>query len=518
MIKIVLNNKRRIVIGALLVCVVIVIIVMVILSYHGHTTPSAVVSSSISAAFVAPSSSEEDVDTSISLAPTTVPVPFLKTFPISPTPPAPVYAGCQLDLTFAITGGNLDSVGTMQYDLSSKNLGNTTCTSPSISLYYANDETYSSSNPPATADGYYWQFPDLAPGAEYNITLTADRSVPLAAGAVVDEACLSANNGVDSCSNASANPSSQTASIASTITSPAVAAAPAQALTAFLTPPGKEIGVWIWTPVDQMSAPVQQDYVAEAAANHFNAIYLTIDDYLDATNTAGYSQSLENFITLAHQDGISVDAESGARNWGEVGNTANAGEIMSYVAQFNATHAEKFRGVQYDIEPYLLPQYDSDEGGVLTNYVTLVESLVNQDKTDHLPLTIIVPDFYTSTQQWTPEITINGVTAYTYDQIVRLLNELSASRIIVMAYRNDTSGPNGSVALAAPEVQGADGTNVTVLVAQETGPVTPSYVTFNGLSRSDLFSAADVIDETFASDTSFGGIAVDYLDPFLNLQ
>ena len=72
---------------------------------------------------------------------------------------------------------------------------------------------------------------------------------------------------------------------------------------------------------------------------------------------------------------------------------------------------------------------------------------------------------------------MDGVTTFTYNQILRLLNELPNSHIIVMAYRNFAAGPNSSVDLSSQEVQAADATAVKVIVAQETGPVTPAYVT-----------------------------------------
>lgn len=454
------------------------------------------------------SSSEETVDTSLSLEPPTTTISAPPGVAII-SPPAPVSANCNLDLTFGITGGNLNSAGAMQYQLQSRNTGGATCTSPSISVYYANEESFVSSNPAATADGYYWRLPNLAPGAVYSIALTTSRTAALASGAVVNEACLSANNGADSCANASAVTPSVV--VATPVT-------PSVSQTSQSVPTNKEFGVWVWTPVDQMTASEIQQTINEVAANNFTAIYLTIDDYLTTKNSSAYEQSLENFINLANQKGVVVDAEAGWRNWAEAGNTSNAPQIMSFVAAFNAAHTGKFRGVQYDIEPYLLPQYQNDQSGILTDYVNLVETLVDQDKNDKLPLTIIVPDFYTATQQWTPTITVDGITAYTYDHIVRLLNELSGSRIIVMAYRNTPSGSNGSIALSTPEIQGADNSNVTVLVAQETGPVTPSYVTFNDTSRSKLFSATAAISQAFAGDKSFGGIAIDYLTPFLNLQ
>ena len=390
--------------------------------------------------------------------------------------------------------------------------------------------------PKATADGYYWQFGLLAPGQEQAIALVTDRSAPSPVG-MVNEACLSASNGSDACANAAASaPSPVSPSSRTAAASPSVAASAIPASSTVLrAPAGGELGVWVWTPVNQMSAAEMEQTVNEAAVNHFNVIYLTVDAYLtvaddtptDASDTAArvaqlqaYNQAVGQFLSLAAAKNISVDAEAGSQDWGEPQNQWEPQRIMAYVASYNQSHALKFRGVQYDIEPYLLPAYGnttSTELPILTNYVQLVAVLAGQAKSDGLPLTMVVPHFYDDVIQWTPPVTVDGVTGYPYNQLVRILNPVPGARIIVMAYRNFAAGANGSIGLAQREVDVADDSSVRVIVAQETGPVQPGYVTFYGESKSDLAAQADLIEQAFAHDASFQGIAVDYLDPFLAL-
>jgi hypothetical protein len=429
----------------------------------------------------------------------------------SSTPAAPpLYNGCRLTLDFIVTRGDPRAAGGVGYVLVAKDAGTVTCRSASISVYYAADENYDSALP-APTDGYYWQLGDIAPGGEIDIALATTRAAPLAGAAVTNEACLSAGNGADACSNSLAA-SSATAAPAS---APAAVSADVLPLT-----PGEEAGVWEWTPADQMSTVQMQDAVNAAAVNKFNVIYLTVDDYLAASDTAGYERSVGSFIALAAQKGIAVDAEAGWRDWAQPQNAGNAGRIAAWVAAYNAAHAQKFRGVQFDIEPYLLPQYANDEGDVLTQEVVLIDQLVQQDKTLGLPLAIVIPHFYDEGEGWTPEITVDGVLDYPYRQILRLLNELPPGngRIIEMAYRNFASGSDSAIALSQQEVNDADGTNVKVVIAQETGPVSPSYVTFAGTSRAQLFAQIAAINGAFASDTAFQGVAIDYLDPYLQLQ
>lgn len=510
--KFLLSHRRKIAIACGLAAIFLVAVVAIFMGKRPSTPPSAVSTSTTA------SSEQQSVDTGLSLQPPSG-SPALPPVPLSTVtaPSTPVYGGCELSLDFILTSGSLQSAGDLDYTLAAKDLGETTCDSASVSVYYAQDESYVSSVPSATADGYYWQLGDLAPGKEVDITLVTDRTAPLAASAVTNEACLSASNGADACSNSLAGtPPSSVA------TAPAAGAASATAapLTALPLLPDEEAGVWVWTSPDQMSQAEMAEVVDDAAENNFTAIYITVDDYLTATNTVAYDQSVGEFLSLAAQKGLAVDAEAGSEDWAEPGNTWEPADILAFVNSYDATHAQRFRGVQFDIEPYLLPQYDSDESTVLTQYVTLVDQLVQTDKGDGLPLSIVVPLFYDANEGWTPTVTVDGVTDYTYRQIVRLLNELPAGdgRIIEMAYRNFATGADSAIALSTPEIQEASGTNVKVLVAQETGPVTPSYVTFYGTSRAALFGQIAAINMAYASSPAFGGIAVDYLDPFLELQ
>jgi hypothetical protein len=269
--------------------------------------------------------------------------------------------------------------------------------------------------------------------------------------------------------------------------------------------PSKELGVWVWTPLSQMSVAQMQQVVDAAAANHFTAIYITVDEYLFLAPRGGlpavasYEQTVSQFISLAAQKNIAVDAEAGSQGWGQSGLSLQASAIITFVTSYNAIHTAKFRGVQFDIEPYLLSSYDADQAQILSNYIQLVSQLQPQAASAHLPLSIVVPYYFDDTA------------------LINILKQSPGNRLIVMAYRNMASGRGGSIALSQTEILQADATNVGVLVAQETGPVTPSIETFNGLSKEALREQALLISSAFASNPSFRGIAIDYLDPFLQL-
>jgi hypothetical protein len=231
-----------------------------------------------------------------------------------------------------------------------------------------------------------------------------------------------------------------------------------------------------------------------------------------------YESLVTYFLQAAAEKGIAVDAESGWRNWGEPEFRWKPDDILSFVADYNAAHSIKFRGVQYDVEPYLLPQYSESEGDILTQYVQMAAGVVSEDKSYDIPLSFDIPHFYDSTTGWTPKITVDGNTNYTFNQLVGFLGEIPGSRLIVMAYSNYASGKGGTISLSQSEIDTADESNVKIIVGQETGPVSPSYTTFYGMTKAQLSAQMDIVQDAFAADPSFAGMAVDYLDYFDELR
>lgn len=89
-----------------------------------------------------------------------------------------------------------------------------------------------------------------------------------------------------------------------------------------------------------------------------------------------FAVALEYFIKSANKKSIEVDAEAGWRNWAESGNKYKGLAIANFVKIFNANHTNKFRGFQYDVEPYLLDSYEKNKVGVLKNFIKLVDQTV----------------------------------------------------------------------------------------------------------------------------------------------
>ena len=216
---------------------------------------------------------------------------------------------------------------------------------------------------------------------------------------------------------------------------------------------------------------------------------------------------------------MTVDAEAGWRNWAEPGNEYKAFAVADYVLQFNTAHTEKLRGLQYDIEPYMLDSYKKDKETALRNFVDLVNKTVTRLNNSDLELSVVIPDFYDGVgSKETPQFIYGWSYGYTLTHLLNVLERRPGSTILVMAYRNRSEGADGSIYISKNEIQEADAYHTKIVVAQETGDVSPPSITFHNTSLSYLNTQIQNIQKEFAGDESYNGVAIHYINALMELE
>ena len=289
-----------------------------------------------------------------------------------------------------------------------------------------------------------------------------------------------------------------------------------------------EKGTWLWTPILDQTETYRKSVILGAKKNGVRNIYISLDSYLDIfvlpdgpekkKMKDDFDSTLEAFITLAHQNGISVDAEGGWRNWAEIGHSYKAFTILDYAIRFNKTHTEKLRGFQYDVEPYLLEAYQDNKAKVLGNFINLIDETVARLNGSDLLFSVVIPDFYDGATGETPKFFYAGSQTYTFDHLLKILERRTGSSIIVMSYRNFSKGDDGSIEISRDEIQRANTYKTKIIVAQETGDVNPPYVTFFKTTKPYYRKQLLAIEKEFAIEKSFGGVAVHYINALIDLK
>ncbi len=447
---------------------------------------------------------------------------------------------CDIVFDFKLLSSTADRA---QYNMYVTNRGSGLCDDASLTLYYSDGERFISAAP-VPQSGYYWKLGDLQSSEQRFLSLTTSGATILPSGT---EGCATAHNGSDSCATATkvtieptVPPVTPTPTPIPTAT-PTAIATPTAVATSTPTPTptalntsgvrpvaqNKFYGVWVWDDVYKMSDAGITAIVNNSAAGGFDTIYLTIDKYLELnaisnTNTraaalASYADSLSKFISLANAKGMQVFAEAGWKDWAENGKRTKSISILQYVKNYNATRQAKFAGVQYDIEPYLLSSYERNKATVLTNFVNHVAEIVAANQTINIPLEFVIPHFYDCAQKWTPNVTYAGKSDCTFNHLLTILDKSPNSTISIMAYRNFAEGDNGVLKLVQEELKQAQGKATKIVVAQETGDVDPAYVTYFGTDKTYMYGEFAKIVNAIGAMSSFGGMAVHYIDPFTAL-
>lgn len=432
--------------------------------------------------------------------------------------------GCNIALNFKLDSNS-------NYTMNVKNQGLEKCDSTSVSVYYSNNQSFLSSNPKPSASNYYWVLGDIDPGVSKIISFnTIYKEGDLSLDTVLTEACATGSNSEDACATLVSKLDIKQSTTTSIMQTPSVKKVTDANTAPSFNPETKEYGTWVWTSPYAMSSLYRDKVVTGSVANKINVIYITIDDYLNINSLpAGvdkeikkkkYSDALESFIILANKNNIQVDVEAGWRDWAEDPKATKANILIDYAIEYNKSRSNKIRSFQFDVEPYLLSRYEQNKASVLTNFVNFIGNASNRLGSNNLHFSVVIPHFYDSSQKWTPAITYNNSKNYTFNHLLNILDKRPGSSIILMSYRNTAEGDDGSIKISKTEIDQAfsGGHSTKVIVAQETGNVEPDYVTFYQKSKDYYLSQVNIINNQFKNSVNFGGVAVHYIDPLLDLK
>jgi hypothetical protein len=163
----------------------------------------------------------------------------------------------------------------------------------------------------------------------------------------------------------------------------------------------------------------------------------------------------------------------------------------------------------------------------LQAYLRTVEGIVDayeevrtQPGNDGLGLGFAIPFWYDGAPE-VPEVEFGRTEDTTTTQaaafhLIDLLAELPEAYLVVMAYRNRASGPDGSIELVRGELEYASRTGAAsgIVVGQEFTEVTPEKLSFWWVGRAAFRQAAAELAEAYGGLPQFRGISVDDMDAY----
>lgn len=289
-----------------------------------------------------------------------------------------------------------------------------------------------------------------------------------------------------------------------------------------------ENGTWLWTPISLLTESYTKEILKGARENNINKIYLAVDSYLDiyvkndspekTAEKKEFDEKISKFIKSANLQNIKVVAVCGWKNWTRKEHSYKSFIIMDYVIDFNSKRQEKFDGLQFDIEPYLLDEYKENKKEILKEFLALFENIFDNSPKEGLPISVVVPEFFDKSSNLTPKFFWNGRYDFTINHLVKIMKTRKDSSLLVMAYRNFNTGYDGVFDISKDEIKAGNKHNVKTIIAVETGDFMPPFITYYNTNKRYYNQNTSEILEYYKNEPSFSGIATHYINSLMEMR
>ncbi|KRF01071.1 hypothetical protein ASG89_26040 [Paenibacillus sp. Soil766] len=254
---------------------------------------------------------------------------------------------------------------------------------------------------------------------------------------------------------------------------------------------------WIW---DSKLIEMDSDRVLQFAVNQkLTSIYLRYE------KTYPSQDVYRNFIRRANELGIKVEALAGQSDWIYDHNHIYIQQWIAAVTQYNASAGalERFQGFHFDIEPYTLDMWKTNQTWVLEQWMKTIRLIESQVESSDRSMTMAfdIPFWINSSK----------VPGSNYSFSAWLLEK--ADSVVIMAYRNKALGSNGIIARAKSIILEAATLKKQAVIAVDTLPSKEAdYTTFYTSNSSLMESELKQVKESLSLYPSYIGIAVhDYV-------
>ena len=257
----------------------------------------------------------------------------------------------------------------------------------------------------------------------------------------------------------------------------------------FSSPEDSEKATWLWQA--ESIGGEQQKILNFARENGVTLMYV----HIDMEKPFSYYRP---FLRAASEQGIEIHAVAGHPKWALEGHRERMLRIARWVKEYNqgAEVAERIRGIQLDIEPYLLPEWEEDRERIVREWQANIDAFLREAKRDS-------------------DLIVSAAIAFWLDEIPtgngQPLSDWMMERfdtLVLMGYRDKAEGSNGILELIAQEMEEARKQQKKVLVAVNMKEMDESHTSFAEEGTAEMEKQLDVVAQTLADNPSFQGVAI----------
>ena len=214
----------------------------------------------------------------------------------------------------------------------------------------------------------------------------------------------------------------------------------------------------------------------------------------------------QQFIRKASERNIAVHALDGAPHWAT--DPKSAQNFFRWVEKYQSVSGknEQFTGIHLDIEPYILPAWESDLQKTVEAYQQNIRYAAGESALLGLHFGIDIPFWFDKTF-YTNAMGEGVLSEWLIDQ---------SDSVNVMAYRNKSKGRNGMISLSQSEVDYASAQGKELRVAVETSKSSEGdYLSFFGKNDNYMNKQVKEVEQSFGHSEGFNGIAVHSLESWM---
>lgn len=268
----------------------------------------------------------------------------------------------------------------------------------------------------------------------------------------------------------------------------------------------------IWTWEEESYAMLEKPAAADAAVTFLKSksvdtLYLYADAYQARNLIVSHPELYRRLIRRLHQQGMKAHALLGSaylntERYILPERRADALEMVHRVLVYNAASApeERFDGINLDIEPHILDEWDKDKLVLLKHFLDMSGDIMDLKRKYRQTLKIgpAIPFWWDDIViEWKGrKRPVSEHTQDTYDYVA------------LMDYRDRAGGGDGIIALAEAELAYGKVIGKSVMIGVETTPNEIQKVSFNHLKEADMERELGIAERSFAPRPAFGGFVI----------
>ena len=271
-------------------------------------------------------------------------------------------------------------------------------------------------------------------------------------------------------------------------------------------------GMWVWKSEWFRTSEARAELLAFCEEHGLNRLLVQVHlDNDKAEPTLAFPEEFKALAVEAAEVGIAMEALDGAKDMAVAANQPRTLKILDLIFGMNADLPEsaKLKGVHYDIEPYLMPEWKAGDEqrqvimhDLLTYYVEAKRRI--RAEGSGMVLSSDIPFWYDGKNTPGDDCTIefDGQTKNLHQHIQDICDYVG-----IMSYRRAAVGRNSVTSVIEAELAYAQEIGKKVTPALETVELKDvPQITFYGTSPEALWEQYDLVIDTLEGQPGFGGI------------